>query len=198
MAELGPCGAMSDKESQMKQTLMKLAPTASSSSSATTTATSSSASSTVAAAGAPPTDPALIQKQHQEYLSMKQQISQQQSMIDALRIKSERVLEESNDLKSVRMQLEERLVALEMEYEQLLDRTFQEEEQQADDETASLINDLRTKLEMQYNTKRDIQESEMEKLALELQNKDEFISQLRRYCGSPTLSTQGAREEGLE
>ncbi len=165
MAELDPCGSISDKETQMRQTLLKLAPI--------------SAKSAVAATSAP-TDPALIQKQHQEYLVMKQQISQQQSMIDELRSKSDKVLEESNELKTVRMQLEERLVALEMEYEQLLDRTFQEEEQQADDETASLINDLRSKLELQYNTKRDIQESEMEKLAIELQKKDEAVAQLQR------------------
>ncbi|KIO26249.1 hypothetical protein M407DRAFT_235490 [Tulasnella calospora MUT 4182] len=75
-------------------------------------------------------------------------------------------------------EVEERLATLETEYEELLEKTIHDEEENHADVTDALA-DLKTKLEAQYNAKREAQASEVEDLKGQLEAKANEIRSLQ-------------------
>ncbi|KAI9209831.1 P-loop containing nucleoside triphosphate hydrolase protein [Polychytrium aggregatum] len=155
MAEFDPSGFMSDKEKQIRDTLSKLAYMKENSS--------------------PPTDPAEIESQHRELLEAKTQVAQQTQIIDELTTKAKAATDDVTLLTQRKQELEQKLANLEAEYEELLDKTIQEEEQNASVDIAAVIQDLKSKLETQYANKRELQEGEIEDLKNSLVKKDQEL-----------------------
>lgn len=75
-------------------------------------------------------------------------------------------------------EVEERLATLETEYEELLEKTIHDEEANHEDVSDALA-DLKTKLEAQYNAKRDAQAGEVEDLKGQLEAKSNEIRSLQ-------------------
>ncbi|KAJ3042344.1 hypothetical protein HDV00_007478 [Rhizophlyctis rosea] len=158
MAEFDPSTSMTDKEKQMRDTMAKLAHQKENLQ--------------------PPTTPEDIEAQHLELLEAKTQLAQQESLIDDLLSKCKIAEEDATLLSKRKIEVETKLTQLEQEYEELLDKTIQEEEQNAGPDVANAFEDLKTKLESQYNTKREMQEKEVEDLKSQVTRKDEEIKRL--------------------
>eukprot|EP00842_Homolaphlyctis_polyrhiza_P002974 jgi/Hompol1/3678/HPOL_006699-RA len=151
---------MDDKEKQMRETLAKL--------------------THMKETSQPPTDPAEISAQHFELIDVKTQLAHQQGKINEL---SDRVAHgdiEISHLRARKEEIEGKLAALESEYEQLLEKTIQEEEQHFGGDISSAVQDLKAKLEVQYNAKRELQEKEILELQDDSAKKDEEIARLQK------------------
>ncbi|KAJ3224587.1 hypothetical protein HK099_008196 [Clydaea vesicula] len=153
MAEFDPSNIILDKEQQMRETLSKLA---------------SMDDNTQ-----PPTEAADIEQQHRDLHLIRIQLAQSQQHIQELTLKVKEHEEKSHHLAESKLELEEKLIGLESEYEQLLDRTIIEDEQHASVEMSTAIQDIKSKLEAQFNNKREVQEKEIEELHIALDKKEE-------------------------
>lgn len=87
---------------------------------------------------------------------------------------------ENEALDKKKVDLEGRLAGLEVEYEELLDKTIAEEEAQVqkNEDIAETITTLKAKLEAQYNAKRDMQQKEIDELKHELERKNQSHQKL--------------------
>ena len=94
----------------------------------------------------PPTTPEEIEAQHLELLEAKTQLAQQESLIDDLLAKAKIAQEDAALLSKRKEELESKLSSLEQEYEELLDKTIQEEEQNGTAEEVSAFEDLKVNL----------------------------------------------------
>nr|KAJ3416656.1 hypothetical protein HK105_001192 [Polyrhizophydium stewartii] len=160
MAEFDPTAVMDDKEKQMRETLAKL--------------------THMKETSQPPTDPTEIAAQHYELLDVKTQLAHQQVQMSELSDKVSSTASELSALRARKEEVEAKLAALESEYEQLLEKTIQEEEQHFGGEISSVVQDLKSKLEVQYNAKREAQEKEIDELQAVATKKDEEIARLQR------------------
>lgn len=88
--------------------------------------------------------------------------------------------EDKEGLEYKRTDLETRLTSLEMEYEELLDKTIAEEEEAFNRNTdiAETISELKVKLEHQYASKKELQQKEIEELKKEVERKNEEYQKL--------------------
>ncbi|OZJ03693.1 Kinesin heavy chain [Bifiguratus adelaidae] len=87
---------------------------------------------------------------------------------------------EKDVLETKRADLEERFASLEAEYEELLDKTIQEEEANIEKNTdfAETVADLKIKLENQFNARREMQQRDLEDLRKELARKNDEYQKL--------------------
>jgi kinesin family protein 5 len=128
----------------------------------------------------PPTDPAVIEQQHYELAQLRKDQSKDQKLLDELQHKLKSIETENNTLLHRKEELESKLQDLEQEYEQLLEKTIQDEEQLSGGEYANVVHDLKTKLEIQYAAKKELRESEFERLKLDLVHKNDEIESLKK------------------
>ncbi|KAJ1551783.1 hypothetical protein HK096_010041, partial [Nowakowskiella sp. JEL0078] len=163
MAEFVPSEFTTEKEKQMRETLSRLAYLKENSK--------------------PPTTAEDIEKQHRELLEANTQLSQQEKIIEELSKKAQEAQLEAGKLSRRKEELEAKLVTLEREYEELLDKTISEEEANASVDIVSAIQELKSKLENQYATKRDMYESELEDLRSKVERKDDELIRLQTTVG---------------
>ncbi|KAJ3292089.1 hypothetical protein HK104_005564 [Borealophlyctis nickersoniae] len=159
MAEFDPSASMTDKEKQIRDNLAKLAH--------------------MKETSKPPTTPEEIEAQHLELLEAKTQVATQEAIINDLISKAKTAQDDVTLLSKRKEELESKLSSLEREYEELLDKTIQEEEQNASTDVVNAFEDLKSKLELQYNTKRELQEKEVEDLKNQLHRKEDELAQLQ-------------------
>jgi kinesin family protein 5 len=86
--------------------------------------------------------------------------------------------QENELLTRKRDEIEVRLNALEIEYEDLLDKTIAEEETNGNIDLAETIQDLKSKIEMQYASKRESQQKELDELKDIIERKNDEIAKL--------------------
>ncbi|EGF83199.1 hypothetical protein BATDEDRAFT_18361 [Batrachochytrium dendrobatidis JAM81] len=177
MAEFDPTAVMDDKERQMRETLVKL--------------------SHMKETSKPPTDTEEIASQHFELLDVKTQLAHHQVEITELSGLAASREAEISTLRARKEEVETKLAALESEYEQLLEKTIQEEEQHFGGETSNVVQDLKSKLEVQYGAKRDIQEKEIEELVSEkTKENQELLSSVDTLRKTPGTTSGLSTEEG--
>jgi kinesin family protein 5 len=128
----------------------------------------------------PPTDPAVIEQQHYELAQLRKDQAKDQREIEEMEKKLRSVEGENISLLQRKEELETKLRELEQEYEQLLEKTIQDEEQLSGGDYANAIHELKTKLEIQYTTKQELRESELERLKQDLAHRDDEIESLKR------------------
>ncbi|KAH6562445.1 hypothetical protein BASA50_010468 [Batrachochytrium salamandrivorans] len=170
MAEFDPTTVMDDKEKQMRDTLIRL--------------------THMKETSKPPTEVDDISAQHFELLDVKTQLAHQQVTITDLTEGTASRDAQIGVLRARKEEVEAKLSALESEYEQLLEKTIQEEEQHFGGEISNVVQDLKAKLEVQYGAKRDLQDKEIEDLQAATVKKDEEISRLQRMISEKTQETQ--------
>ncbi|KAJ3115489.1 hypothetical protein HDU96_000585 [Phlyctochytrium bullatum] len=153
MAEFDPSqGFMTDKEKQIRETLAKLAHMKENSK--------------------PPSSAEEIEAQHLELIEAKTQIAQQDQLINELTMKSRKLEETSLAAKKKNEDLESKVTSLEAEYHELLEKTIQEEEHNSGQDLSNVIQDIKGKLETQYNSKREILEKDLHELEGRMTVKD--------------------------
>ncbi|ORX62146.1 kinesin heavy chain [Hesseltinella vesiculosa] len=106
-----------------------------------------------------------LRKQLQQY---KLQLGQQETLIDSLQ-------KDKTELTDKRQNLETRLNLLEVEYEELLEKAIADEEVALDDQPEEIhrtISELKTKLEQEFVTRKEIQQKEIQELRSQLEEKD--------------------------
>ncbi|KAJ3324447.1 hypothetical protein HDV06_006858 [Boothiomyces sp. JEL0866] len=173
MAEFDPTTVMDEKEKDLRQTMAKL--------------------SHMKEHSEPPSDPETIASQHYELIEAKTIIAAHEATIDELNFKFKEAQIDLSAFRTRKEELENKLAELESEYEQLLEKTIQDEEQVAGGEFTNVIHDLKAKLEVQYNAKRDLQEAEYEALQRELFKKEEEIERMKK-----NIAEQVAKNEQLQ
>ncbi|KAI8899069.1 P-loop containing nucleoside triphosphate hydrolase protein [Globomyces pollinis-pini] len=175
MREFDPTAIMDEKDKHIRDTMVRLAH--------------------INENSKPPSDPEAIASQHLELLEAKTKMVQDSLTIENLEIKLTESQKDIQTLKSRKESLETKLTALEAEYEQLLEKTIQEEEAVAGGEFSNVIHDLKSKLELQYNTKRDIQEAEHIELASELEKKEEEIIRLNHLISEGQMKIEELQQD---
>ncbi|KAI9141288.1 kinesin heavy chain [Paraphysoderma sedebokerense] len=148
MAELDPNNVISEKEKQVRSSLHSLL----------------SASLDSLSAG--------------DRKAILKELSDAKNVVDQMQDKMKIVSTENEMLLKKKEELESKITSLELEYEELLDKTIQEEEQRlTGDSGTEHLQELKSKLESQYASKRDAQQQEIADLKSEIQKKhDEMIS----------------------
>ncbi|KAG8849804.1 hypothetical protein FRB96_000627 [Tulasnella sp. 330] len=122
-------------------------------------------------------------------LLRRQLVESQTSLRDTLeRLRQSQ--EEKDMVHRRKEEVEERLSGLETEYEELLEKTIDEEEVNHED-VADIVSDLKTKLEAQYTAKREAHEREAQDLKAQLEAKGGEI----RTLHSNLESMKGVNEE---
>ncbi|KAG9030201.1 hypothetical protein FRB95_004250 [Tulasnella sp. JGI-2019a] len=122
-------------------------------------------------------------------LLRRQLVESQTSLRDALdRLRQSQ--EEKEMVLRRREEVEERLSGLEAEYEELLEKTIDDEEVNHED-MADIVSDLKAKLEAQYTAKREAHEREAQDLKAQLESKGSEI----RTLHSNLESMKGVNEE---
>ncbi|KAJ3414582.1 hypothetical protein HDV05_006321 [Chytridiales sp. JEL 0842] len=159
MAEFDPSGFMTEKEQQIRDTLAKLAHMKENSQ--------------------PPSTQEEIAAQHMELIETRTQLAQQDQMIEELSLKLKLSGEESAASKKVIESLESKASTLEKEYQELLEKSIQEEQQHASHDVASVVQDIKAKLEIQFASKKDVYEKEIEALRSQLSHKDAELTRLQ-------------------
>ncbi|KAJ3276220.1 hypothetical protein HDV01_005668 [Terramyces sp. JEL0728] len=173
MAEFDPTTVMDEKEKDLRQTMAKL--------------------SHMKEHSEPPSDPETVAAQHYELIEAKTIIATHEATIDELNFNFKEAQMDLTAFKNRKEELEIKLAELESEYEQLLEKTIQDEEQVAGGEFTNVIHDLKAKLEVQYNAKRDLQEAEYEELQRELFKKEEEIERMKK-----SITEQVSKNEQLQ
>jgi len=151
LAELDPSGVISKKEQQIRDTLLKLETIGGDNS---TTLTMEELSTL-----------------RRELSDSKSLVSQHEQTINELHYENE-------NLTRKRDELEIRLTTLELEYEELLDKTIAEEEANNNIDITETIAELRGKLEAQFVSKKEVQQKEIDELKQELEKKNEELHKL--------------------
>ncbi|KAJ3235879.1 hypothetical protein HDU78_004929 [Chytriomyces hyalinus] len=141
MAEFDPSGFMTDKEKQIRETMIKLAH--------------------MKENLQPPSTPEEIASQHVALIEAKTQLAQQDQTIDELGHKINTIQDEANTFKKKKEEQEKKIAALEAEYQELLDKTIRDEEVQGGPQLSKTIQDIKSRLEAQFNSKRETQLKEI-------------------------------------
>ncbi|KAJ3400233.1 hypothetical protein HDU80_007177 [Chytriomyces hyalinus] len=141
MAEFDPSGFMTDKEKQIRETMIKLAH--------------------MKENLQPPSTPEEIASQHVALIEAKTQLAQQDQTIDELGHKINSIQDEANTFKKKKEEQEKKIAALEAEYQELLDKTIRDEEVQGGPQLSKTIQDIKSRLEAQFNSKRETQLKEI-------------------------------------
>ncbi|KNE58285.1 hypothetical protein AMAG_05094 [Allomyces macrogynus ATCC 38327] len=153
MAELDPTSAISEKEKAVRQSLQNLLqelPTAQ-------------------------LDAAL---ESQDLDVVTRELANAKKQLEALTAQLKNMTLDNEMLTKKRAELESRLTTLELEYEDLLDKTIQEEEQRLHGDGTEHLVDLKERLEQQYSSKRDAYVAEIEQLKTGLLKKNEELAEL--------------------
>ncbi|KAJ1656928.1 hypothetical protein IWQ61_003589 [Dispira simplex] len=137
MAEIDPSGVLSKEDGQLHEALASL---------------SVNPATNGVTDGSGLTDPTILQTQ---LANKSTELGELQQVIDRLRTENQTLSQKCTDLES-------RFTGLELEYEELLDRTIAEEEATADFDIAETIQELKNRLEAQYSSKRDQLARELE------------------------------------
>ncbi|KAI8621098.1 P-loop containing nucleoside triphosphate hydrolase protein [Chytriomyces sp. MP71] len=169
MTEFDPSGFMTEKEKQIRETMNKLAQMKEN----------------------PPSTPEEISAQHVALIEAKTQLAQQDLTIDELGNKINTVQAEASAFKKKKEEQEKKIAALEAEYQELLDKTIRDEEIQGGPQLSKTIQDIKSRLEAQFNSKRETQMKEIIELKETLAKRESEVAQLQG-----TLSTvQKSNEE---
>ncbi|KAI8914766.1 P-loop containing nucleoside triphosphate hydrolase protein [Powellomyces hirtus] len=159
MVEFDPSASLSEKEKSMRASLAKLAH--------------------LKAHSSPPTKPEDIEAQHVELLEAKSQLEQQDALIEEFALKAKTSEEEVERLCRQKEELEGKVAAIEREYEELLDRTINEEVSGAGPEVASMFEDLKARLESVYESRSSHAETELEDYRAMLARKEEELVRMQ-------------------
>ncbi|KAJ2958577.1 hypothetical protein NQZ79_g5845 [Umbelopsis isabellina] len=116
----------------------------------------------------------------EDIAQLRKELSDSKSMLEQHENLIKTLSEDKEGLESKRTDLETRLTSLEMEYEELLDKTIAEEEEAFNRNTdiAETISELKVKLEHQYASKKELQQKEIEELKKEVERKNEEYQKL--------------------
>ncbi|KAI8093477.1 kinesin heavy chain [Halteromyces radiatus] len=116
----------------------------------------------------------------EELVSLRRELAESKVLLDQHSKSIEDLTYEKDALDKKKSDLEARLGSLEVEYEELLDKTIAEEEAQVQKnvDIAETISTLKGKLETQYNAKREMQQKEIDELKKELDRKTESHQKL--------------------
>ncbi|KAJ3385123.1 hypothetical protein HDU84_002443 [Entophlyctis sp. JEL0112] len=171
MSEFDPSGFMSDKEKQLRDTIVKLAH--------------------MKENLQPPTTAEEIAAQHVELIEAKTQLAQQDQTIMELTDKINTVQGDAVMLKKKKEDQEKKIAALESEYQELLDKTIRDEEIQGGPQLSKTIHDIKTRLEAQFNSKRETQMREVTELKETLAKRELDIMHLQ----ASLTATQKANDE---
>jgi len=114
----------------------------------------------------------------EETIAIRKEIATSRSLIEQHEQTMSDLQRENAALTMKRDELELRLQAAELEYEELLDKTIAEEEANSSINVLETISELRTKVEAQYASKRDLAQQEIESLKQELARRNEDIQRL--------------------
>lgn len=109
---------------------------------------------------------------------LKHQLSESQAVTATQERSINDIRAENLSLLKKKEELEGRLSSLELEYEELLDKTIADEEANSNSDLTETIAELRNKLETQYAAKRDAQVKEISDLKQELDRKASDAAQL--------------------
>ncbi|KAJ3132845.1 hypothetical protein HK100_004901 [Physocladia obscura] len=152
-------GVMSDKEKNIRDTMMKLAH--------------------MKESIVPPSTPEEIAAQHVELIEAKSQLVEQDETIMDLNDKINAIQAEAQSYKKKKEEQERKILALEAEYQELLDKTIHDEEIQGGPQLSKTIHDIKSRLEAQFNSKREAQMREVGELKEQLAKKDMDVMQLQ-------------------
>ncbi|KAI9334261.1 P-loop containing nucleoside triphosphate hydrolase protein [Obelidium mucronatum] len=159
MAEFDPSGFMTEKEKQIRETMIKLAH--------------------MKENLQPPSTPDEIASQHVELIETKTQLLQQDQTINELTAKINAIQDEAHAFKKKKEEQEKKIHALEAEYQELLDKTIHDEEVQGGPQLSKTIQDIKSRLEAQFNSKRETQLREIMELRETVAKRDNNILQLQ-------------------
>lgn len=151
LAELDPSGVISKKEQQIRDTLHKLE----------TIGGENNTTLTVEE----------LSTLRRELADSKNLVAQHEQTINELHYENEHLTRKRDEL-------EIRLTTLELEYEELLDKTIAEEEANNNIDITETIAELRGKLEASFVAKKEVQQKEIDELKQELEKKNEELHKL--------------------
>ncbi|KAI8824221.1 P-loop containing nucleoside triphosphate hydrolase protein [Fimicolochytrium jonesii] len=152
LAEFDPTTSLDENEKAMKASLAKLAHLRSNS--------------------APPQTPEAIEAQHLELLEAQTQLIHQDSKIHELSQMNQTYDAEVQRLAMQKEELQSKVTALEREYEELLERTMNEELSGASPDITSMIDDLKVRLESLHESRSSHANIEIQDLKALIARKD--------------------------
>ncbi|ORZ20530.1 kinesin heavy chain [Absidia repens] len=116
----------------------------------------------------------------EELVSLRRELAESKVLLEQHTKSVDDLTFERNALDKKKIDLEGRLGSLEVEYEELLDKTIAEEEAQAQKNVniSDTITSLKGKLEAQYAVKREVQQKEIDELKKELDRKNDSHQKL--------------------
>lgn len=116
----------------------------------------------------------------EELVTLRRELAESKVLLDQHTKTIDDLTYENESLDKKKADLEGRLASLEVEYEELLDKTIAEEEAQVQksENIAETISTLKSKLESQYNAKREMQQKEIDELKNELERKNQSHQKL--------------------
>jgi kinesin family member 5 len=137
----------------------------------------------------PPKEPEEIAEQHLQLIESKTQLAQQEQLIENLSLKlkaSEFHLAQSIKRKD---DLELKIRDLNSEYQQLLENSIQEEEQNNTVDVSNIIQDIKNKIESQYAAKMNLEKKGTEDLKDQLARKEAELAAVHQYVFNSILDT---------
>ncbi|RHZ77651.1 hypothetical protein Glove_174g172 [Diversispora epigaea] len=165
LAELDPTGVISAKEKQIRDTVLKLESIDSAQENVTINI--------------------------EELISVRHELAESKALVSTHEQTINELHQENEHLTRKRDELEYRLNSLELEYEELLDKTIAEEEANNNIDISETIAELRGKLEAQFVAKKEVQQKEIDELKQELEKKNEELHKLN----SALVDLKKANEE---
>ncbi|CAO3594903.1 unnamed protein product [Absidia cylindrospora] len=116
----------------------------------------------------------------EELVSLRRELAESKVLLEQHTKSIDSLTSEKDILDKKKVDLESRLGGLEVEYEELLDKTIAEEEAQVQKnvDIAETISSLKSKLESQYTSKREIQQKEIDDLKKEVDRKNDSHQKL--------------------
>ncbi|KAI8375922.1 kinesin heavy chain [Radiomyces spectabilis] len=153
MASLHPSDAITEKEQQIRNVLQKLNNEMSG-------------------------DAAMLTEEY--FNKLRQELAESKALLEEHEGVIRNLNHDKETLLAKRTELETRLGALEVDYEELLDKTIADEEMAAkrNSDISETISELKGKLESQYAAKKELQQKEIEELKKEVERKDEEYNKL--------------------
>ncbi|RKP12964.1 kinesin heavy chain [Piptocephalis cylindrospora] len=127
-----------------------------------------------------------------EVITLRSELAEMRTLREAQEASMEQVKRENETLIRRRDEMESRLTTLELEYEELLDKTIAEEEN-GQDKVVESIHELRTKVEAQYAAKKELQQKELEEYKALVEEKAQDI-----LTHQATIADLRRRNEELE
>ncbi|KAI8594011.1 P-loop containing nucleoside triphosphate hydrolase protein [Geranomyces variabilis] len=157
------------------------------------------------ASSSTPTTPEDIEAQHVELLEAKARLAEQDALLEKYTSQVQSVEDDKERLNKRIADLESKKGALEQEYEELLDRTIQEEASGAGPEVAAMFEDLKGRLESVYESRSSHAETEIEEYRYMLARKEEelvrmqsAIAEQRELTGELRSAVESVRAAGSE